>query len=106
MARPKVKEPKHTKELKGIIELEPPVTQQGLPLLVRGSGWSAFPLAVQIDKGQSRPQRILLGSPVEGGFRPSPQGEFLLELTTRNLERGRHLVRVKPLCNPRFGSAS
>ena len=106
MAKQKAKEAKQVDELKGVIELEPPIAPQKLPFLVRGSGWSTFPLTMQIDREEIRPQRILLGSPVEGGFRPSPQGEFLLEMTTRNLEPGRHVVRVKPLCNPRFGSAT
>lgn len=88
------------------IELEPPVASHKLRFLVRGRDWSTFPLTVHIDKEQVRPQRILLGAPVEGGFQPSPQGEFLLEMTTRDLEPGRHVVSVKPLCNPAGASAS
>jgi hypothetical protein len=110
MSRREVKAAKQIESvdnLKPFIELEPPVISQKLRFLVRGHHWSAFPLAVRIDDRQIRPQRILLGWPVEGGgFRPSPEGEFLLEMTTRDLELGRHVVQVEPLCNPKGASAS
>jgi hypothetical protein len=105
MARQKARKPKRTDSPKSIIELEPFVTQQGLSFLIRGVGWEVLPLSVEIDKVQVRPQRILLGSPVIDGFRPSPQGEFLVEMTTRNLEPGPHLVRVNSLCGPSEGSS-
>src|ERR1051325_11392683 len=88
-------------ENKGLIELEPRSTVQNLRFLVRGHGWSGFPMTVHINDKPVHPQRILLGSPVEGGFRPSPQGGFLLDMPTRNLDPGRYVVSVGPLCNPK-----
>ena len=107
MSTRKPRNPKQSlREDKHFITLEPPVTSKQLRFLVRGQGWDVFPLTVHIDKKQIRPQRILLGSPVQVGFRPSPQGEFLLEMTTRDLEPGRHVVSIEPLCNPEGQSAS
>ncbi|HEV8370719.1 MAG TPA: hypothetical protein VGQ39_22405 [Pyrinomonadaceae bacterium] len=97
---------KLNESVKPVIDIEPFITSQKLRFLVRGSGWSGFPLLIQIDKQPVRIQRILLGLPIEGGFRPSPTGEFLLEMSTRDLEPGRHVVHVGPLCNPRGPSAS
>src|ERR1044072_8281848 len=76
-------------EDKPLIALEPLIVLRKLHFLVRGHGWSVFPLIVKIDQKRVQPQRILLGSPVRGGFLPAPQGEFLLEMTARELERGR-----------------
>src|SRR5215470_9320241 len=98
MARKKSAYSKRKLVSKPDLGLEPPVIQEGLSFLVRGTGWDVFPLSVAIDKAPIRPQRILQGSPVDNGFRPSPNGEFLLELTARDLKPGRHAIRVNPLC--------
>lgn len=105
MAR-NIKKPTHNETPKLVIELEPSATQQGLPFVVRGSGWEVLPLALEIDGIQVRPQRILLGSPMIDGFRPSPEGEFLLEMTTRGFKPGQHSVRAKMLCGVEARSAS
>jgi len=84
---------------KAEIRLEPPVVPAGLSFLVRGTGWAAYPLSIKIDGRTARAQRILLGSPVERGFRPAPNGEFLLELSTREFELGRHEIRIVSLCD-------
>ena len=106
MARKKVTRPKYQNNDKGKIGLEPARTMRGQPILIRGSGWEVVPLTLHIDRTQVRGQRILLGSPVEAGFRPSPVGEFLVEITTLDLKPGRHRVRVEALCDPEIGSAS
>lgn len=78
--------------------LEPSVTQPGFPFLVRGSGWEVVPLAVFVGKAIVRPQRILLGVPVANGLRPAPNGEFLIELSARDLQPGKYTVLVKAVC--------
>ena len=80
------------------IGLEPPVIEQGLNFLLRGTRWDVFPLSVTIDEVTIHPQRILQGSPVDKGFLPSQIGEFLLELTSKDLKPGRHTIGVNPLC--------
>lgn len=87
-------------EDKPLIALEPRIVLRKLHFLVRGHGWSVFPLIVKINEKPVQPQRILLGSPVQGGFLPAPQGVFLLEMTARELDPGRYVVSVEPLCNP------
>ena len=106
MARSKIDKPNQSEAPKRIIELEPAAAQQGLPFVVRGSGWDVLPIGLEIDKAQVRPQRILLGSPSTEGFSPSPQGEFLVEVTTRDLKPGRHSVQARTLCGPGARSAS
>jgi hypothetical protein len=90
---------------RGTLTLEPPVVQQGQPFLVRGTGWDVFPILLELGKTRVRPQRILLGSPVEEGLRPAPSGEFLVELSTRDLAPGRIGLRVGPLCGAAMDGA-
>jgi len=106
MAPRQVKEHTRPSGPKGAIELEPAEATQDFTFQVHGSGWDVVPLAVQIDRVAVRPQRILLGSPETGGFRPAPQGEFIVEMTTRGLHPGRRPVRVMPQCGPASASAS
>jgi len=106
MARKKVTKPKRQINPKGKIELQPARTRRGLPVLIHGFGWEVVPLALYIGRAPVRPQRILLGSPVEAGFRPSPQGEFLVEVTTGHLAPSRHRVRVVAICEPGIGLSS
>jgi hypothetical protein len=79
------------------LDLEPGVTQPGFPFRVRGSGWEVVPLNIVLGKTTVRPQRILLGVPVADGFRPAPNGEFLVELSARDLEPGKHPVLVRAM---------
>ncbi len=83
---------------KPTLSLEPAVTRKGFPFLLRGTGWEVVPLDLHMGKAAVRPQRILIGVPVGRGFRPAPTGEFLVELSTRDLEPGKHRLQVKPVC--------
>lgn len=83
---------------KPTLSLEPGVTQPGFLFRLRGSGWRVVPLRVFLGKIAVRPQKILLGVPVADGFRPTPNGEFLVELSARAHQPGKHPVLVSALC--------
>jgi len=83
---------------KPALSVEPKITQAGFDFRLRGSGWDVVPLEIALGKEPVRPQRILIGSPVIGGLRPAPDGEFLIELSARDLPVGKHRISVRALC--------
>lgn len=87
------------------LQIQPPRTPQGHPFVVHGGRWEVVPLAIELDGRRVRAQRIALGTPVGEGFRPAPDGEFIVELTSRLLEPGRHTVRIVALCGPALPDA-
>jgi photosystem II stability/assembly factor-like uncharacterized protein len=91
---------------KRALYFEPVSALQGHHFNIRGIGWDVIPLAVEINAKRVRPQRILLGVPVDDGFRPAPTGEFVLEMSTRDLTIGRHAVRIVASCGPSLGRES
>jgi photosystem II stability/assembly factor-like uncharacterized protein len=80
------------------LSVEPKLVQPGFGFRLRGRGWDAVPFEVSLGKSLAPLQRILLGSPVSGGLRPGPNGEFLVELSSRNLPSGRHRILVRAMC--------
>ena len=106
MDRSKASKAKSRDNTKPTLGLEPGITQPGFLFRLRGSGWKVVPLRVFLGKITVRPQRILLGVPVADGFRPAPNGEFLVELSARDLQPGKHPVLVKALCDSLGLSAS
>src|SRR5258705_5342708 len=87
-----------TSRRKPTLSVEPKITQAGFDFRLRGSGWDVVPLEIALGKGPVRSQRILIGSPVIGGLRPAPNGEFLIELSPRDLPVGKHRISVRALC--------
>jgi hypothetical protein len=83
---------------KPTLTLEPSITQPGFPFRLHGTGWEVVPLNVYLDKTAVHPQKILFGVPVADGVRPAPNGEFVIELSARDLQPGKHSVLVKAMC--------
>src|SRR5258705_2991028 len=96
-----------TSRRKPTLSVEPKITQAGFDFRLRGSGWDVVPLEIALGKGPVRSQRILIGSPVIGGLRPAPNGEFLIELSPRALPRVKHRTSVSTFSQtPRFKSST
>lgn len=98
MAKSRAGKAKKQNDDKPTLSLEPVAVRQGFPILLRGRGWEAVPLDLFFGKAAVRPQRILLGVPVGRGLRPAPTGEFLVELSSRDLEPGKHRLEVRSVC--------
>jgi hypothetical protein len=86
--------------------LHPSGVQQGMPIVVRGTGWGSCPVALTIDRKPAVIWRIAQGAPSPGGVRPAATGEFVATLSTMSLKAGRHELRAKSAHQTRPAAAS
>ncbi len=72
------------------LEVAPAVVPEGNMLAIRGSGWPACPILLEIDGEERRLHDILQGSPVGRAVRPDGYGSFVVQLGTQGLGAGKH----------------